>query len=326
VVCAVAQPRRNSAQPVGPQPTTFAVLDAADGTLVAARTVRTQLWTTAGSAVVMASSRDTDAGSRWVVLATDLVAADAPDRWRTETPALDRSVRIGPDGQDLAWQDLQSSADRILLTDGDQAWLLGTDGTLLRSLDPGARVATLGRTGLVSLVDWSAASGFDRPRGAIVAGDTTVVARETLLPPTVDDGSAPDVEVLQSFDGPVVVRSGRTGDELWRSREDVTATMLLDGVLYAASPRAVVARDAVTGRRVWSVDAPDARRLATDGRVLLALSSSLTVRAYDLSDGTALWSQDVRTLAPESSGASRWLATGWGLLAIASPDGFTVVG
>jgi len=326
VVCAAVAPHESVPVPPGPRATTFAVLDAADGTLVAVRTVSTELWTVRGDVVVLASSHDTGGSTTWVVLATDLTAADEPEPvWRTTTPPQQRSVAVGPDGQELAWRDLQTSAARVLLTDGDHAWLLSADGALLRSLDTGARVATLGRTGLVGLVDWSAASGFDRPRGALVVGDATLPVHETLLAPAVDDGTAADVEVLQSFDGPVVVRSGRTGGELWRSREDVTATVLLDGVLYAASPDGVVARDAVTGRRVWQGDGPDARMLATDGRVLLVLSS-LTVRAYALSDGAPLWTQDVRALAADGSGDAWWLTTAWGMLAVVSAHAFTVVG
>ncbi|MBO9553014.1 hypothetical protein [Cellulomonas sp.] len=327
VVCAVAGPAPSTPDSPGPRPTAFVVLDADDGAVVVVRTVRTELWTVHGSRVVLASSHDDPAGTTWVVLATDLTAVDEPDPvWRTTTPPWDRPVVIGPDGQELAWQDLQAAGDRLLLTDGDHAWLLGSDGTLLTALDTGAQVATLGRTGVVGLVDWSAASGFDRPRATLVADGRTLTVRDTVQPPTVDDGSAPDVEVMQSFDGPVVVRSGRTGGELWRSREPVTATLLLGGVLYAASPDGVVARDAVTGRRVWAARGPDTRRLATDGRVLLALSPSLTVRAYGLADGAELWTQDARPLVDDGSGTARWLTTGWGMLAIVSPDGLTVVG
>ncbi|GIG22541.1 hypothetical protein Cch01nite_32650 [Cellulomonas chitinilytica] len=327
VVCAVAGPRPSTPEPPGPRPTAFVVLDADDGTVVVVRTVSTQLWTVQGSRVVLASSHDDAAGTSWVVLATDLTAVDEPDpAWRTTTPPWDRPLVIGPDGQELTWQDLRAAGDRLLLTDGDHAWLLTGDGSLLSALDTGAQVATLGRTGVVGLVDWSAASGFDRPRAALVVGGATLTVRETVQPPTVDDGSAPGVEVMQSFDGPVVVRSGRTGGELWRSREAVSATLLLGGVLYAASSDGVVARDAVTGRRVWTGHGPDVRRLATDGRVLLALSPTLTVRAFALSDGAELWTQDARPLVGDGAGTARWLTTGWGMLGIVSPDGLTIVG
>ncbi len=156
-------------------------------------------------------------------------------------------------------------------------------------------------------------------------GDPDVELPGMPLDALPDDGSAPDVLVLQGADGVRQVVRGvdaRTGRELWQrpsSTQTWPSVLLLDGVVYGAGTATVWAVDAETGRERWSVGTGSngAANLLTDGLRVLQVEivpEGRRLVAYGLRDGVRAWSE------PLPEGAD-WVQELGGMLVVTSHDG-----
>jgi outer membrane protein assembly factor BamB len=148
-----------------------------------------------------------------------------------------------------------------------------------------------------------------------------------------DDGSAPDVLVVEVADGSMqrLLRGvdATTGEVLWERPSDgmaPTNRLLLDGVLYGSGGTTVWAVDAATGRERWTAEGGTLQdyRLMTDGVHLLRVErdpadGAPVLAAYALGSGRSAW----RTPLPPGVD-SAW--TQGGILYGHGADGVVVLG
>ncbi|WP_431838179.1 PQQ-binding-like beta-propeller repeat protein [Cellulomonas sp. Y8] len=138
--------------------------------------------------------------------------------------------------------------------------------------------------------------------GADGSGTGVADGQVQLLAP--DDGSAPDVLVVEVSDGSLERRlrgvDAASGEVLWERPSDGMAStnrLLLDGVLYGSGDRGRLwAVDALSGEERWSTEGGvlDDYRLMTDGVHLLrverdARSGDPVLAAYALASGRPAW-------------------------------------
>ncbi|WP_156374152.1 PQQ-binding-like beta-propeller repeat protein [Cellulomonas sp. Leaf334] len=229
-------------------------------------------------------------GDRWEVRATDVV--DGTPRWSWTTPRLERTDDEAPS----AMASLQSSEDHVVLVVDTRSWVLTTAGHL--ELDVPLDSASWlqpARAGVFIESTWTS-SAFS---GTLLLPDgSRVPIDETANWLAVDDGSAPDVvftvgQAPGGADG-LSGRSARTGERLWHVAGTIVTSLLLDGTLYVATSRSLVAVDAATGRLHWTTETDHIpQQLSTDGRHLLLPGPGVTLEAYTLSDGALAWTADL---------------------------------
>ncbi len=138
--------------------------------------------------------------------------------------------------------------------------------------------------------------------GADGSGTAVADGQVQLLAP--DDGSAPDVLVVEGSDGSLERRlrgvDATSGEVLWERPADGMAStnrLLLDGILYGSGDRGRLwAVDALSGEERWSSQGGvlDDYRLMTDGVHLLrverdARSGDPVLAAYALASGRPAW-------------------------------------
>ena len=287
------------------------VVDAADGAVVS----QAEIPGGAGvaftdDAMVVATRIDdaddgaarTDAGSvRWRATATDLLSG-AP-LWTYTTPVTDVLGREdGPEAANATGSaNLQTFGDRMILAVDNHAWILRTDGSLVRdiALEPGSWLQAA-RAGV--FIESSYTSGNTYTGTLLLADGTEVPIQETAGYLSVDDGSAPDV-VLTVGQGPASIsglsaRDATTGKVLWHRNDAVVAGLLLHGTLYYATEDSLQAVDATTGRTRWSAHLDfQPQQLSTDGRYLLVPGLAVSLQAYALGDGRLSWHKDLLAAA-----------------------------
>lgn len=131
-----------------------------------------------------------------------------------------------------------------------------------------------------------------------------------------DDGSAPDLVLLQRVAAPGAVLSAvdaATGEPVWErplGRTVGTHLVLVDGVLHGADGASVWAVDVATGTEVWSAEGllPDMSSLLVDGVHLLRAerdtgTGDQVLAAYRLADGEREWAEPL----PEGTGSLGFL-------------------
>lgn len=241
------------------------------------------------------------------VVATDL--ADGSQRWLTRVPGTAEDITMQP------W----------IWLNGDHVWVFTAAGQW--SLDPtdGSVEADGMSVGLARGDRLVADLGSSVTRMIGQDGDDDVELPGTPLDARPDDGTAPDVLVLQGSDGTRPVVRGvdaRTGRELWQRPSPAQTwptVVLLDGVVYGVGTATVWAVDVETGQERWSVDTGsngDAN-LLTDGVHVLQVETVPAGRelvAFGLRDGVRAWS------TPLPEGAD-WVQEIGGMLVATSDDG-----
>jgi outer membrane protein assembly factor BamB len=288
------------------------VLDPADGTVLAHRTVPGTTGITFTENDLVVAERVTDDGSpapsdassvRWAVTASDVVNGDTT--WTWTSPSVDVLGREdGPDASSATLSAaLQTVDDDVVVTVDEHAWVLTSDGRLRRDipLQPGSWLGPA-RAGVYLENVWTSS---DRYHGTVLLPDgAEVPVDEAAGYLAVDDGSAPGVFFTvgssQSGADRLTARSARTGEDLWRLPGQIVTGLLLDGTLYVAMSNALVAVDATTGDVRWRTPLDHApEQLSTDGRYLLVPGLGVTLQAYALRDGSLAWQKD---LAAEVAG------------------------
>ncbi|WP_028050673.1 PQQ-binding-like beta-propeller repeat protein [Cellulomonas sp. URHD0024] len=234
---------------------------------------------------------------RWRTTATDLVSGAA--RWTTTSPVVDVLSREDyPNAASATGTaSLQTFEDELLLAVDLHAWILRDDGHVVRDipLGPGAWIQGV-RSGVYLDSTYSSA---EAPPGTLrLADGSSLRIDETAAWLAIDDGSAPGMlfTVSDGAAGPVGLtgREASTGKRLWHRDQNVTAGILLDGVLYLSTDKAIQAVDATTGRIRWSTRVDfQPQQLDTDGRYLLVPGLGVSLRAYALSNGRFAWSKDL---------------------------------
>lgn len=271
-------------------------VDAASGEVRSSRPVPPMSsWAGGGGLQVLAS---VVAGTLEVTAWDVRAAPDAPDDpdatplWRTTEP-LDR----GTGSEQTAYPPtVFADAGRVVVQGDIGGWAFdAADGT--RQVG-GTDYLVVTRTGHL------AASGA----GLVVLDDTGAELFPLAGQPIylgVDDGSAPDTELL------ITSRPGEgrlltavqvpSGDELWsvaRPRWTDGAAVLLEDVLYAADGDGVSALDVRTGRELWRTPVAASSEvgggLMTDGRrvLLVARADRLTEAGFTVGapeDDSARW-------------------------------------
>lgn len=183
------------------------------------------------------------------------------------------------------------SARTVRVLTSYHAWVLDPgDGAVLAEGEA-AGGARLGRTAVGGGADWSLLSADGEHLGALSGSP---------LPLRVDDGSAPEVELV----GPqgngysaLAAHDAGDGSTLWTEEiPDFTGSggILLDSVLYHGAPDELAAWDVRTGERRWTVELPTAEQagMVTDGNLLVTLAvvdgrSSVVARSTET--GERLW-------------------------------------
>jgi len=203
----------------------------------------------------------------------------------------------------------RSPSTDVALDVGDNAWVLGPDGSELTHIArPGGwSVWEEGGSLVRSPVLQDAGSAVDQPANELLVDDGSwrpLTGSDPWL--TLNDGSAPDVllRVSSAASGGQLL-SGvdrHTGRTLWQAPlgPAVGFTALLQGRVYVGT-QMLQAIDASTGRVIWRTraDDPVGGLVATDGQVLVVRShdSANRVEARSMRDGRVLWSQDVSAAA-----------------------------
>jgi outer membrane protein assembly factor BamB len=311
VAACIAQPYGGDAV-LGVPGSTIAVLDPADGSLLAHRDVpgTTGIAFTDDDLVLADRVADdgtparTDASSvRWAVTASDVVSGK--QAWTWTSPAVDVLGREdGPQASNATGSAYLQRVDGDLLLAVDaHAWVLSAAGGLRRDipLDPGAWMGPA-RSGVFIENTWSSAELY---QGTLILADgTQVPVDETVGWLAVDDGSAPGI-VFTVGAGPgdalgLTGRSAATGKELWHLQGSIVTGLLLDGTVYVATNDALVAVDSTTGHTLWRTPLDRVpQQLSTDGRYLLLPGLNVTLDAYSMRDGRLAWHKD---LAAEAAG------------------------
>ncbi|WP_449386332.1 outer membrane protein assembly factor BamB family protein [Cellulomonas soli] len=210
-------------------------------------------------------------------------------RWTFRTPPVAHVF-------DRSW--LFGNAGQVIVGAGSTTWLLGADdGTSVGSLTGpegyGLSAETIPGGGMLT-----ASYAGESLSSQMLTADGTVVDLPGLLPVTrtVDDDSAADLLLLAEMTanwepGSLVAVDARTGERRWSSTASAQwSAVVLGGVVYAASGRTLAAVDADDGAVLWtrSLDHSDGQ-LLTDGAAALLIGQG-RVDAFDLRDGTPLWS------------------------------------
>lgn len=179
-----------------------------------------------------------------VVVATDPLTGDELWRYREPDPVREQTVRttsVSARGGMVA-----------LLEDPDHPVVLSPTGDRVAvERDAHAWGATT--------KDWWVTEHANGPHGrfqrVVRPGEPPVEVVGWLLDRTVDDGSAPGLEVAAGDSASGWDRT--TGERLWRA--DVTVVpapgagvLIIDGVVYLSAQDAVVALDAGTGETLWT--------------------------------------------------------------------------
>lgn len=284
---------------VGIPPSSVWVLDPVDGDVLAEREVAGG-WGLSFVDDGMVVARPVPDG-RWEVAAVDVV--DGTPRWSWTTPRL-----VGTDEEPYGTPTLQSAEDHVVLVVDTHCWVLTTTGepVLDVPLDADSWLQPA-RAGVFIESTWasSAYSGT-----LLLADGSRVPIDETASWLAVDDGSAPDV-VLTVGQAPggadgLSGRSARTGEVLWHVDGTIVTSLLLDGTLYIAMSRSLVAVDATTGDVHWTTETDHVpQQLSTDGRHLLLPGPGVTLEAYTLSDGALAWTADLADEVREQVGGDR---------------------
>lgn len=235
----------------------------------------------AGDALVVASEE----GGTLDVVATDL-AGGAP-LWSTGIPDGLGSSPVG--GRLLA------SGGHVVLHGASADWALDAATGAIRANGEELVVARGGR--LVEIVDGA--------RSSLRTADGASTPATWGLPRHIepDDGSAPDVLVLDALDGSSGGRlralDADTGEVRWErpvNGRSQTNLVLLDGILYGSGNLTVWAVDAATGDEVWSSvgGSPVGDQLITDGLTVMRVergegSGRPELAAYALGTGERVW-------------------------------------
>ncbi|WP_456844656.1 outer membrane protein assembly factor BamB family protein [Cellulomonas sp. P5_C6] len=316
-----------------PVVTQLVVVRAADGRVVDERRPEGLLWATTRALLVTATSARSGEDVRWTLRAT---RPDGTAAWTLPLPAVHPidPVDAGDGGQYVAPTSLTGEPDGVLLEAGGTAWFVGVDGRLRTRLDEvvGGAV-TRGRTGALATTLHSWLEAREATTELVLADGTRRVTADTLVVPSVDDGSAAGIELVGALSGEAGLGAldGATGASLWRAKDVVGRPVLLDGRLYAATGAGVVALDARTGREIWRRAAPPSLvddgsvvvDVATDGVRLVAISSDRTLRTYALDDGAAGWSGRAAGVRDRDD---VWVSTAAGMLVVTTSGGSSVVG
>ena len=288
--------------------TVLAVVDPADGTVVAERTLP------APPAVVVATGQDLVlvlpvGEGRQEVRREDAVSGEV--RWRHDLRG-EGPVEVDPDIAGLAPQ--WSVRGGLLVTTGQLAVAveLGTGETLATWPGPSPLFGSaLDRLPDGGWVLWlQTASESDRGAVLNADGSTRFALRGHPRQLMVDDRSVPDV-VLDPVEGVLHAVDARTGTDRWTSGGTCgrgQVVLRLDGAIVCQehTPEATVLEkvDLLTGDQVWLTRAVRTDRvpLITDGeRVVLVqeVEGGRTAQAYSLDDGSAGWTMDL----PEGASA-----------------------
>lgn len=311
-VAACITQQYGAVEALGVPESTIVVLDPADGSLLAQRSVPGTTGITFTDHDVVLADRVSDDGSpaptdassvRWAVTASDIVSGT--QAWTWTSPAVDVLGREdGPQAANATGSATLETVDGQLLLAVDQhAWILSAAGKALRDvpLPEGAWIGPA-RSGVFVQNTWSSAEQYQG--NLILADGTQVPIDETVGWLAVDDGSAPDV-VFTVGSGPgnalgLSGRSARTGAQLWHLQGSVNTGVLLDGTLYVATNEALLAVDATTGHTLWRTPLDHVvQQVSTDGRYLLVPGLNVTLDAYSMRDGSLAWHKD---LAKEVAG------------------------
>ncbi|WP_146925663.1 outer membrane protein assembly factor BamB family protein [Cellulomonas xylanilytica] len=266
------------------------VVNAADGRVVADRTAPAALTFALlpGLAVVAAPGADGHAE----VTAQDLLTGEVRWRHTSPRPELDRAG-------DVSGFDLVTVGDLVAVTEaGSAVTLLAADGTVARERE---RYDRLSRDEAGARLEVLSGYLAFRPVTTIVQpgrDDRRIPGR--LVHRAVDDGSLPDVELIEG--SRMQALDPASGDAVWQADRHTSGPVLvLRGLVYCTSGDSageIVAFDGRTGSVVWTANAgtyDQLARLMTDGRVLLvgltpgedAAAGSLS--AYSLTGGERLW-------------------------------------
>jgi outer membrane protein assembly factor BamB len=290
-------------------PTSLWVLDPADGTVLARRTVPgAAAYTIAGPDLVVATSvAGTGADRSWRVVASDAVTG--AQHWTFTTPAT-RITSPYPQSTappDEAWAvpGLGATADGgVLVTSDRHVWELSSSGRVERSLDlPQYSWVDSIRGGLLFSSVYGATSSSHA--GTIVLRDGTTVPTDDVSGYlTADDGSVPEMTfTVAAGDTGLAGITGRlvaTGAPVWTHAGAIQSGLLLGGRLYLAQADGVVALDARTGEVLWRLETDySVRQVGTDGNALLVPGPTARLTALSLGSGQRLWTRD---LGPDVAG------------------------
>lgn len=248
------------------------------------------------------TERDLDPGSAATVVgstlvvgtpdedAVHLVATDTrtgEERWAADVPAP-----LGP-GPGSGW--LTRAGGRVLVSAASAVWAVDAE--------TGDVQAGGGAVGVVRGDRLVEQRGSSRTLLLGTDGTGTAEADGQVQQMAPDDGSAPDVLVVEVADGSLqrLLRGvdATTGKVLWERPSDgmaPTNRLLLDGVLYGSGGTTVWAVDAATGDERWTADGGTLHdyRLMTDGVHLLRVErdpadGAPVVAAYALGSGRSAW-------------------------------------
>ncbi|GIG35609.1 PQQ-binding-like beta-propeller repeat protein [Cellulomonas pakistanensis] len=281
-----------------PAATRLVEVDVVDGTIRGERAL-TPGATAAAVEDVLAVATSGDAGVR--VVGQD--ARTGEERWTAQVPGR-AALAYG-----TGW--LRREGGHLLVTAESATWAVDPGTGEVRAGGAGVAVVRGGR-----LVDVQGSSrtlllGEDGTGSGVADGQPALAGP--------DDGSAPDVLVVDVADGSLVGLTrgvdATSGEPLWERPSDGmsrTNRLLLDGVLYGSSSTSLWAVDVRTGDELWTAegDPLDGFRLMTDGRQLLRVerdpaSGDPRLAAYDLGSGRPAW----RTPLPDGV-ESVWTSSG----------------
>jgi outer membrane protein assembly factor BamB len=307
--------------------TTVWVIDPADGRIVRTATYgdHVRVVATGGLVVVgrQVSGPDRAASTgpwtvTWLVTGQDPVSGGT--RWSWTSPPLGVSAEDATSDRlrapaDYAYQLLPMSAagappEDVALQVGDDTWLFGSAGAVrLHLARPGGWALEETRGGGIVRQPLASPPAISTPELLLDDGKWQAL-RGTLLPTTVDDGSAPDLVFLTDT-STLTALDRHTGARRWQVPIDRTvigplfslSAMMLGGHLYTDT-QDLRAYDASTGAILWRTPLAGGP-LATDGTVAVVQSTDeegfpVGVKAYRLADGRPVWSSDLSAvLGPE---------------------------
>jgi outer membrane protein assembly factor BamB len=325
VVCGLAAPRPPTADYPGFGPASeqrLAVLDAGTGRVLSDRSLGlgfVAMTVDAGDVLLADVAQD----GRVRLVREDPVTGDVRWTFTSDEPLPGAGDGVGPPVPGVRVE------HGIVVLEGLVSWALSADGDVLARWQPAgpAGPGAGGPMEVTALADGRFAvgdPGFVRGGGArygavVTAADRVLFAIDgPVLPLVVDDGSAADVLLtVPPGSGRIVAVDALTGDRLWVAEQYSGGdALVLDGRLVTSSLSRVTARDARTGRELWTAlpdrVVPD-QQLLTDGRVVVVPTqegTSTSVTAVDPADGWVRWT------APGPTGVREYLAVAGRLFAL----------
>ncbi|MGN8245076.1 PQQ-binding-like beta-propeller repeat protein [Cellulomonas soli] len=216
--------------------------------------------------------------------------------WGETTPLWTFRTTPEADGFGRNW--VFGDAQQVMVESGSTVWLLDADdGALIGSLTGpdgySGSTMTIPGGGVVSS---SYAGAGPSSQMLTAAGTVTDLSGLTPVTRLVDDGSASDVVLLAEMTanwstGALVAVDARTGARRWESEGTAGwSAIVLGGVVYTSAGRELAAVDAQDGSVLWARDLTSSdAQLLTDGSAAI-LAGEGRIDAYDLRDGTPLWS------------------------------------